>query len=548
MNIEIKSKQIRISIVGLLAALSLLVLLPGTAGAAALPTTAPAPPPLTWETCPDSPPMRECATLVVPLDYADLSKGTIELPVTRARATGESLGPLIYNPGGPSAPAATRIRFSTQARLEATLTPELVQRFDIVAFNARGTTDGIGCFTSETQKEYWQTNHLPKTNAELGHILQLERQANQNCLANNEPLARHVDSASGIRDMEQLRRALGVEQINFIGFSYGTFFGNRYAALYPGRVKAMVLDAATDRSISDPEALKDLNKGYESGWNDFKNWCNASSSCRLHGQNIDAVLSQVRATARSQGIPAPSNPLEPDRPVNDWELSVALQATLIPGNITYTWTEEILVKATANDASLAGLIYDNASGAQGDGTYAPGGLFRSITCVDTRWSQLLPTQTAVQVAALASKFTSPTFGETSFFQAPAQCHGYPVAPVEAPPVNLKVPAGQPAFLVIGGTLDRSTPHKWAEHTAQQIPGSRLIVRDGYGHVSLSKSRCVKNIVNQYFVTGALPANKTHCATDADLYPPQPLPLLSATSGQTSLLSEGIAESLRTLGQ
>jgi pimeloyl-ACP methyl ester carboxylesterase len=529
-------------------AAGLLIATAGTAQAAGtLPTTAPPPPPLNWQPCPDSPPMRECATLVVPLDYADLSKGTIELPVTRALATGQSMGPLVYNPGGPALAAGSRLRFSDQARLERLLTPEIVQRFDIVAFNPRGTTDGILCFNSETQKTYWQTTHLPKTTAEYNTLLNLERQANQRCLNDNAPLVRHLDSASGVRDMEQLRRALGVSQISFIGFSYGTFFGTRYATLYPGRVKAMVLDAVTDRSISDPESFADLIQGYEASWTDFKQWCqNAANNCRLRGQNIDAVFEQVLATARATGIPAPFNPIEPERPVSDWELTFAVQATLLPGDITFNWTEEVIVKATENDASLAGLLYDSSTGARGDGTYNPGGTFRAITCLDTRWSQLLPNLTAVQVGAFAARTLSPKLGEAGFFQAPAQCHGYPIAPVEAPPVNSRVPAGQPAFVVVGSTLDRSTPYKWARHIAQQIPGSRLVTRDGYGHVSMDKSRCIKTIITDYLIRGTLPANNTHCPTDPDLYPPQPVPNLGA-SGTLTTLSDEAADRLQLIG-
>ena len=75
----------------------------------------------------------------------------------------------------------------------------------------------------------------------------LERQVTQGCLTNNDPLARHVDSASTVRDMEQFRRAMGLSQFNYMGRSYGTFLGYRYAKLYPGRLRAMVLDAAIDR-------------------------------------------------------------------------------------------------------------------------------------------------------------------------------------------------------------------------------------------------------------------------------------------------------------
>ena len=52
---------------------------------------------LAWSACGDN----ECATLDVPISYQDLSLGTIELALERATATGERVGSLVVNPGGP---------------------------------------------------------------------------------------------------------------------------------------------------------------------------------------------------------------------------------------------------------------------------------------------------------------------------------------------------------------------------------------------------------------------------------------------------------------
>jgi pimeloyl-ACP methyl ester carboxylesterase len=479
----------------------------GTSGGTQLPTTVPVPPPLNWQPC-EANSARECATLKVPLNYANLSEGYIDLPVARRRATTQSLGPLVMNFGGPVSAAAFAIEDSDE-RLQAFIPPEVMERYDVVGLNARAMTDGINCFDEQTAQEYWQTNHFTRTSAELDHLLQLEQAANQRCLANNQPLIRHMSSAESIRDLESLRLALGVNQFSFFGLSYGTFFGNRYAALYPGRLKAMVLDAVVDHSISDPEILYDLNTAHEAAWTAFKQWCaDTANTCRLRGQDLDALFNQALAKARSPGIPAPYDPIDPARPVNDWELDFALEYTVTFG-VLYPWTEEILYRTTLNDASLAGYIYDVKVGASGT--------FRAITCVDSRWSQLLPNASAAHAFTLSAKAVSPHFGESDFVQAPQQCYQFPVPPTEPPPLNMTVAAGIPPVLVIGGVLDRSAPFKWAQHVASLIPGSRLIVRNGTGHVSVDKSRCVRKIVSDYLVLNIAPASGTQCSSDPDLW-------------------------------
>ena len=60
----------------------------------------------------------------------------------------------------------------------------------------------------------------------------------------------NVGTASSAHDMDVVRAALGENQINYLGFSYGTELGAAYAERYPDRVRAMVLDGAVDPSAS----------------------------------------------------------------------------------------------------------------------------------------------------------------------------------------------------------------------------------------------------------------------------------------------------------
>ena len=52
-----------------------------------------------------------------------------------------------------------------------------------------------------------------------------------------------VDAA---KDMDSIRAALGVDQINYYGFSYGTYLGQVYSTLFPTHVRRMVLDSNVD--------------------------------------------------------------------------------------------------------------------------------------------------------------------------------------------------------------------------------------------------------------------------------------------------------------
>ena len=50
--------------------------------------------------------------------------------------------------------------------------------------------------------------------------------------------------------MDMMRAVLGDEQLNYLGYSYGTFLGATYAKLFPEKVGRLVLDGAIDPSMS----------------------------------------------------------------------------------------------------------------------------------------------------------------------------------------------------------------------------------------------------------------------------------------------------------
>ena len=64
--------------------------------------------------------------------------------------------------------------------------------------------------------------------------------------------------------MDEIRKALGVEQISYLGYSYGSAVGVWYATLFPESVRAMVIDgadnpvdAAADRAARVADAIEE---------------------------------------------------------------------------------------------------------------------------------------------------------------------------------------------------------------------------------------------------------------------------------------------------
>src|SRR5512133_3921509 len=100
-------------------------------------------PKLQWEACGFSPDAVaagvECARAPLPLDYDQPGGAQVEIAVGRVPAADptQRIGSLFINFGGPGGPAVDYLH-----AMGAGVFPALYQRFDIVAFDARGVGQG----------------------------------------------------------------------------------------------------------------------------------------------------------------------------------------------------------------------------------------------------------------------------------------------------------------------------------------------------------------------------------------------------------------------
>lgn len=56
----------------------------------------------------------------------------------------------------------------------------------------------------------------------------------------------YMDTVSAAKDLDVIRAATGSRQLNYLGYSYGTYLGAVYAKLFPDRVRRLVLDSNVD--------------------------------------------------------------------------------------------------------------------------------------------------------------------------------------------------------------------------------------------------------------------------------------------------------------
>src|SRR5689334_16571432 len=109
--------------------------------------------PIQWGPCKSTNPTvpipadAECGKLSVPVDYSKPDGDVAQLAMIRIKATGDKIGSLVINPGGPGESGV-----ESAATLVSTMPTAVRERFDLVGFDPRGvaeSTPAVWCNSDE---------------------------------------------------------------------------------------------------------------------------------------------------------------------------------------------------------------------------------------------------------------------------------------------------------------------------------------------------------------------------------------------------------------
>lgn len=465
---------------------------------------------LTWVEC-GAP--YQCATLRVPLDYADANSRMIELALVRTPAKDPSrrIGSLLVNPGGPGASGVDFARSIAPA-----FPVEVRDRFDIVGFDPRGVAASTPLLCHDNIQALAASEPEPSNDDQWAEVTRITRDFATLCGQRGGDLLPHLGSLDVVRDMDRIREAVGDDKLTYVGFSYGTLLGELYADRFPTRVRALVLDGAIDPGLTADEAPAQQAIGFERAIDGFNANCK-QRSCPLAegGKEPWSAIHDLVDQARTKPIPAP----DLDRPAGAGEVLLgAFQALYRP----FSWRalERAVTEARNGDASTFVRLADAYLGRQGSGGYANQlEMNAAVNCLDYEYSRDL-----AHYRALADELVkvAPRIGR-SMAAGGLGCALWPVPPQ---PVDVTGATGAPSVLIVGTTNDPATPFEWALAARKALPSGVLLTHEGDGHtVYLSGVRCVDDVVNAYLLNGVTPQDGSICGNNAD--PPRAAPTAPA---------------------
>jgi pimeloyl-ACP methyl ester carboxylesterase len=517
---------------------ALTALAPASAEATATAGVRPTASALTWAKCAGRLGERggECTTLKVPLDHDRPGGPKIGLALSRVKHTvpdARYQGVMLVNPGGPGGSGLGL------ATLGGAIPDGAGAAYDWIGFDPRGvgaSSPALTCDPDVAQGP--RPQYVPTNSAVEKAWKDRARSYARKCGQNAGNLLEHIKTVDVVKDMDLIRSALGQKQINYYGFSYGTYLGQVYSTLYPKNVRRMVFDGTVDPRDIWYQANLNQNLAFEKTMRIWFGWLAKYDSVYHLGSTARQV--QLRFyTEQNKLYQSPAGGVVGGSEWTDIFLSA--------GYYQFGWTDlgDVFAK-WANDGDTATLVnaYNDAAGIGDDNGYA---VYVAVQCTDTRWPQQWKTWERDNWRTFR-KAPFETWAN-AWYNAP--CLYWPAKPGQ--PVDVDG-SGVDSVLMINETLDAATPYPGSLEVRKRFPGARLIAEPGgtTHSGSLSGNTCVDDKIAAYLATGALPKRKPGGGADVECAPlPQPVPASAGGSSTRSakptpadLATEARREALR----
>jgi len=443
----------------------------------------------------------QCATIKVPVNYADPQGATLGLAVIRQLATDQFQldGSLVVNPGGPGGSGIQYLRGGDVASAAVSA------HYNLVSFDPRGVgqSDPIECLTDSQMDTFLSAPPDPSSPAEIQTVISQSQFLAQQCEAKNAALLPYVGTANAARDMDVLRAILGESKLNYLGKSYGTYLGAVYAEEFPQRVGRFVLDGALDPNLTSEQLNLTQAAAFDAELKQYAQNCVTQANCPL-GTNATTGLANLKTWV--DGLDA--HPISGDA-TRKLDEAYAITGIAFAMYSQTFWPDltSALTSAYTGDGSallaMADAYNDRANGHFQDNSTEAN---YAVNCLDH------PDE-ATSVAQIEKDL--PTYEAAApFFGEMVDWSGLPCAywgtPATGTPHKISAQGSGP-IVVVGTTRDPATPYAWAQSLAAELSNGHLLTMNGDGHTAyLRGSTCIDSAIDAYYLQGTVPAAGLVC--------------------------------------
>ena len=292
---------------------------------------------------------------------------------------------------------------------------------------------------------------------------------------------RFYTTTDAVRDLEAVRAAIGADQVNLLGISYGTRVAQQYARTYPRHTRTLVLDSVVPNDLYlGNDFARNLERALDLQFARCEKMPECARDLGNPREQLDALMARLQADP----------PLVAYRDASTGQMS---QERLRPAHIAglarmYAYTPMLA-------STLPLMIHEGAQG-HFDGLMALSKMLQESMSDQMAYGMQLSVICSEDLDGLKPDpgMEGSLLGNTLVAGLIAQCDAWPKG---TRPDDFHVPlASQVPALLLSGELDPVTPPAYAERVAKGLPNARTIVLRGQAH-NVIGAGCMPKLFAQF---------------------------------------------------
>ncbi len=437
--------------------------------------------------CPfDIPPGTDptCGRLTVPEDRDEPTGRLIELAVAIFPARSEEkYPPVLYLEGGPGGDALDTLSFSYHARFGF-----LGEERTVIVFDQRGvghSTPSLACPDLLDLTYDLLDEELP-SEEHLALGLEVVNRCREGWLAEGVDLSRY-NSAESAADVADLRMALGHEEWDLYGVSYGTRLALTVMRDHPQGIRSVILDATYPPEV---DGVAMILPGADRSFSELFKACASDAKCSsIYGDLESLLFSTVK---RLDADPAEIwvvdfRTLEGYPALLDGEVLLDLIYQGLYSDLLIPLLPQVVADASQGEyfkaQALLSLILFNQA-------YFSVGQFLSVQChEEVPFSdQALVSARAAEFPRLAALVAGALVQSEAAFEFCLEWGADAADPIENQPVESNTPT-----LILAGRFDPITPPGFGQRAARNLGNSWYVEFPTLGHGVASSDWCTRSI-------------------------------------------------------
>lgn len=301
---------------------------------------------------------------------------------------------------------------------------------------------------------------------------------------------RYYTTSIAVRDLDDVRAALGYEKVNLYGISYGTRVAQHYMRRYPDRVRTAILDGVVPAEVAlGPDVAIEAQHAIESALQR----CARDTECARVFPQIPAQFAALQERLRKEpvtvSIPHPLTGTLTTTRLDVTRLGAAIRLLTYADETVSTLPLLIHEAQSLREPQTLAAQYLRVADAL-DQNIAKGMSFTVVCSEDApRWDQEHVTEAELAKTYLGTAFMS---------GMRAVCAEWPRGPVDADfgkPLQSDVQT-----LVLSGTEDPVTPQRYGDQVMKGLRNGKHLVAAGQGHGQFATG-CIPRLMTDFIAAG-----------------------------------------------